>query len=99
LKTNIRDVPDALEAVNNIGTKLFDWTDDYLEKNGGMDEYFLQKNDFGVIAQDVLKWFPLAVRKRPDGTLAVDYEKLGVLSFAAIKQLTKRVEALESTQQ
>jgi hypothetical protein len=39
--------------------------------------------------------FPEAVRKRPDGSLAVDYEKLSALAFAAIVELTKRVESLE----
>ena len=36
-------------------------------------------------AQDVQEVFPLAVRTREDGSLAVDYEKLCILSFAAIK--------------
>ena len=38
----------------------------------------------------------MAVRTREDGTLAVDYEKLGTLAFAAIGQLLKRIEALEA---
>jgi len=52
--------------------------------------------DFGVVAQDVQKVFPIAVRTREDGSLAVDYEKLGALAFAALVELTKRVEALEA---
>jgi hypothetical protein len=63
---------------------------------GGEDGYFVKKSDFGVIAQDVQEVFPQAVRTRNDGTLAVDYEKLATLSFGAIKELVKRVEALES---
>ena len=96
LKQNIRDVPDALEVVDAIGSKLFDWTDEYIANRGGADGYFVQKEDFGVIAQHVQKVFPIAVRTRPDGTLAVDYEKLGTLSFGAIGQLLRRIEALES---
>jgi hypothetical protein len=49
-----------------------------------------------VVAQDVQKVFPIAVRTREDGSLAVDYEKLGALAFAALVELTKRVEALEA---
>jgi hypothetical protein len=94
-KENVRDIPDALAAVNAIGGKLFDWTDEYIEDHGGADGYFVQKADFGVIAQDVQKVFPIAVRTREDGSLAVDYEKLGALAFAALVELTKRVEALE----
>jgi hypothetical protein len=96
LKENVRDIPNALATVNSIGGKLFDWTDSYIESKGGADGYFVQKADFGVIAQDVQAVFPVAVRTREDGTLAVDYEKLGVLAFAALVELTKRVEALEN---
>ena len=95
-KENVRDIPDALATVNAIGGKLFDWTDSYIESKGGADGYFVQKADFGVIAQDVQKVFPIAVRTRKDGSLAVDYEKLGSLAFAALVELTKRVEALEA---
>ena len=96
LKENIQDIPNALEIAVAIGSKTFDWTDAYLEAHGGVDGYFVQKSDFGVIAQDVQKVFPMAVRTREDGTLAVDYEKLGTLAFAALNQLLKRVEALEA---
>jgi len=95
-KENVRDIPDALATVNAIGGKLFDWTDAYIESKGGADDYFVQKADFGVIAQDVQKVFPIAVRTREDGSLAVDYEKLGALAFAALVEITKRVEALEA---
>jgi len=95
-KENVRDIPDALATVNAIGGKLFDWTDEYIESKGGADGYFVQKADFGVVAQDVQKVFPIAVRTREDGSLAVDYEKLGALAFAALGELTKRVEALEA---
>ncbi len=50
-KENVRDIPDALATVNAIGGKLFDWTDDYIESKGGADGYFVQKADFGVVAQ------------------------------------------------
>jgi hypothetical protein len=96
LKENIKDVDNALDKVCAIGSKRFDWTNEYLDARGGQDEYFLRKSDFGVIAQDVQAVFPLAVRTREDGTLAVDYEKLTTLAFGAIKELVKRVEALEA---
>jgi len=95
LKENIQDIPDALSKVGCIGGKLFDWTDDYVSKHGGADGYFVQKSDFGVIAQDVQQVFPVAVRQKPDGTLAVDYEKLCALAFAAIKELKAEVDALK----
>lgn len=96
LKENIEDIQNPLEIVCSIGSKTFDWSDEYIKNHGGEDGYFVTKSDFGVIAQDVQEVFPQAVRTREDGTLAVDYEKLSTLAFGAIKQLLARVEALES---
>ena len=95
-KENVQDIPNALSAVTEIGGKLFDWKDSYIQEPGGEDGYFVQKHDFGVIAQDVLAHFPVAARTRPDGSLAVDYEKLCALAFAAIKELNAKVMALEN---
>jgi len=94
-KENVRDIDNAAAKVTAIGGKYFDWTDAYIAEHGGEDGYFIQKADFGVIAQDVQAVFPQAVRSRPDGSLAVDYEKLSALAFAAIAELVKRVEVLE----
>lgn len=96
LKQNIQEIPNALNIVTSIGSKSFDWTDEYVAAHGGEDGYFVQKSDFGVIAQDVQDVFPQAVRTREDGTLAVDYEKLSTLAFGAIKELLKRIEVLEA---
>jgi hypothetical protein len=90
-KENIRPIPDALDKVMAIGGKLFDWTNEYVEANGGEDGYFVRKSDFGVVAQDVQNVFPPGVRTRPDGTLAVDYEKLAALAFAAIIELNNKI--------
>jgi hypothetical protein len=95
-KENVRVIDNAVAKVTAIGGKYFDWTDAYIAEHGGEDGYFIQKSDFGVIAQDVQTVFPQAVRSRPDGSLAVDYEKLSALAFAAIAELVKRVEALEA---
>jgi hypothetical protein len=94
-KDNVQDIPSALAKVAAIGGKTFDWTDEYITKRGGADGYFIQKSDFGVIAQDVQAVFPLAVRTREDGTLAVDYEKLVALAFAAIVELRQEIAALK----
>jgi hypothetical protein len=95
-KENIQAIPNALAAVVAIGGKTFDWTDEYIKHHGGDDGYFVRKNDFGVIAQDAQKHFPLAVRTRPDGSLAVDYEKLCALAFAAIAELNQQVVELRT---
>lgn len=95
-KTNVQNIQNAVGIVSYIGGKTFNWTDDYIKDHGGEDDYFLQKEDFGVIAQDVQSVFPQAVRTRSDGSLAVDYAKLSALAFAAIKELSDRVIKLET---
>ncbi len=95
-KENVRDIPNAAATVKAIGGKLFDWKDDYIEEHGGEDGYFVQKADFGVIAQDVQAKFPVAVRTRPDGSLAVDYEKLSALALAANAEHEARIAKLEA---
>jgi len=92
-KENIRPIENALDVVEAVGGKLFDWTDEYITERGGEDGYFVRKEDFGVVAQDLRDVFPLAVRERPDGSLAVDYEKLCALAFAAISELRREVRA------
>ena len=95
-KENIHPIPDALQKVLYIGGKLFDWKDDYLERTGGADGYFVRKSDFGVIANDVLEVFPVAARTRSDGTLAVDYEKLCALAFQAIVELNEELKQIKN---
>jgi hypothetical protein len=94
LKENVQPIADALGIVSAVGGKTFDWTDTYIADHGGEDGYFVRKSDFGVIAQDVEAVFPLAVRTREDGTLAVDYEKLVAVAFAAIAELRAEVNEL-----
>ena len=94
LKENVHPIQNALGIVSAVGGKTFDWTDAYVAEHGGEDGYFVRKSDFGVIAQDVQAVFPLAVHERGDGTLAVDYEKLVAVAFAAIAELRAEVDAL-----
>ena len=96
-KENIRPIPDALQKVVHIGGKLYDWTDKYIAEHGGEDGYFVRKSDFGVVAQHLLAaGFSEGVRTRPDGSLAVDYEKLSALAFQAIADLYEEVQQLKA---
>lgn len=99
LKENIRPIEGALSIVLAIGGKAFDWNETHLQARGGEDDLFVRKADFGVIAQDVEQVFPLAVRTRPDGFLAVDYAKLAALAFQAIAELKDEVDGLRAAQQ
>ena len=94
-KENVRDIPNALDIISAVGGKQFDWTDAYIAEHGGEDGYFVQKADFGVVAQDIQAVFPAAVRTRPNGSLAVDYAKLSAIAFAAIAELRAEINALK----
>jgi hypothetical protein len=99
LKENIRPIEGALGIVLAIGGKAFDWNETHLQARGGEDGLFVRKADFGVIAQDVEQVFPLAVRTRSDGFLAVDYAKLAALAFQAIAELKQEVDGLRAAGQ
>lgn len=94
-KENIAPIENALDIVDAIGGKTFHWKGDYIEAHGGEDGYFVNREDFGVIAQDVQAAFPLAVKERDDGSLAVDYQKLCAIAFQAIKELRQEVNSLK----
>ena len=53
-------------------------------------------HDIGVIAQQVEKIFPELVTTRDNGYKAVKYEKLTAVLIEAVKELTSKVESLES---
>ena len=90
LKKDVQTIPNALLKVLSMRGVTFNW-------NHSFDSMVLDDgNHFGVIAQDVQKVFPVAVRTRPDGSLAVDYEKLSALAFAAVAELSTRVKSLEA---
>ena len=95
-KENIRQIDNATQKAVAIGGKYFDWTAEYITNKGGADGYFVRKNDIGVIAQDVLEVLPEAVRTREDGSLAVDYQKLVSLAFAAIAELQAEIKTLKA---
>jgi hypothetical protein len=95
LKENIKPIENALEKINQINGVNFDWTNEEIERRGGVDGYFVRKHDVGVIAQEIEKVVPEAVATRENGYKAVRYELLVPLLIEAIKELTTKVEALE----
>ena len=96
LKTNVVEISDALSKVNQIRGVEFDWTDEYIEKAGGEDNYFVRKHDVGVIAQEIEKVLPEVVAEREDGIKAVKYDRIVALLIEAVKDLSKQVEELKA---
>jgi hypothetical protein len=92
LKENVVDAPSAIDSINQIGIKSFDWKADGLHQ------------DYGVIAQDLQQIAPEAVSEAPteDESWGVDYSKLVPRMIKAMQEqqalitdLTTRLAALE----
>ena len=96
LKENIVNISGALEKVSMLKGVTFDWCEDYIKERGGEDGYFIKKHDTGLIAQDVQQVLPEIVRKKKDGYLGVQYDKMVGLLVEAIKELRTEINELKS---
>jgi len=83
LKINIRPIDNATEIVSSLTGVRYDW------KEGA-------ENQVGVIAQEVEKVLPEVVSEDNNGYLSVDYPKLVSVLIQSNKELTERIERLES---
>jgi hypothetical protein len=88
LKTNINKIDQPLIKLKTLNGYEFDWKDNAPEH--------LRGHDIGVIANEVEDTLPEAVINRPDGVKAVNYNKIVPLLIESIKELTSKVEQLES---
>jgi len=96
LKENVVNIPNALEKVQQINGVEFDWTDQYINQSGGIDNFFTRKHDIGVIAQEIEQVLPEIVITRDDGTKAVKYDRIVALLIEAVKDLKAQVDSLKN---
>ena len=96
LKENISTIDNALEKLKQLNGVMFDWSQEYMDKRGGEDGYFVKKRDTGIVAQDVEKVLPEIVRTKQDGFKGVQYDKLAGLIIEAIKELSDKIDTLRS---
>jgi hypothetical protein len=87
LKDNLTLITKPLEKISKISGYEFDWNDKQDTYSG---------HDVGVVAQEVEQVLPEVVTEREDGLKAVKYDKLVPLLIESIKELTAKVEKLES---
>ena len=95
LKENVVTIPSALSIVNQLRGVRFDWTAEYIEKNGGEDGYFIRKNDIGVIADELEVVLPELVATKQDGYKGVKYDRICAVLIEAIKELDKKVSDMQ----
>ena len=92
LKENLQVIPNALDKVGLITGYTYNW------KADTNYDYLNGKADTGVIAQDVeALGLPGITTTREDGVKALRYERLVPILIEAVKELTARVKALESS--
>lgn len=85
MKENIADIQDALATIKKLRGVFFDWI--------GVDK---DKKNVGFIAQEVNNVLPEVVSETDDGKLTVAYSSIVPVVVNAIKELEKRVIALEA---
>jgi len=83
LKKDITPVDDALSKVDHLEGVYFKWKSD-------------DKEDIGVIAQDIKEILPEVVSEDNNGYLNVNYSGIVPVLIEAIKELKDRVEELEN---
>ncbi len=86
LKTNIIDLTEALDTVNKLQPRRFDWKVN-------------NQSDIGLIAQEVLAVYPQAVSvpEDPKEMMMVDYSKFSTILIGAVKELLSENDSLRKT--
>ena len=90
LKTNVKPIKSALDTINALEGKTFEWKDNNKNKKG---------LSYGFIAQDVEKVLPSTVSKTFAGNLTVDYNKVIPILTEAVKELYELAKAAQSPRQ
>jgi hypothetical protein len=86
LKLNVQDAAPALDLVNSVQVRSFDW------KNTG------EHQRYGMVAQELQAVAPEFVNDQldDDHTLGIDYSKLVPMLTKAIQELSAKNDALEA---
>jgi hypothetical protein len=88
LKTNLQRIDNAIDKVGQLEGITFNWNELADGKN-------MSVREAGLLAQQVNSVLPEAVTTRPDGYMAVQYEKTIPLLIEAIKELKAEIEQLK----
>jgi hypothetical protein len=94
-KKNIETIDNALEKVQTLRGVTFDWDNDAFKEDEHNKKPNFTERATGVIAQDVEKVLPEAVRENKDGFKNVAYGNMVGLLIEAIKELKAEIEELK----
>jgi hypothetical protein len=97
-KTDIQKIEHALDKVAELRGVTFNW-----KRNQYPDHKFSEREQVGLIAQEVEEVLPQVVSEDNDGYYNIDYSKIAPLLIEAIKELKaendelkKRIQKIES---
>jgi len=93
-KKNIETIDSALEKVQALRGVTFDWDNDAFVHNKDEKKPDFTERATGVIAQDVEKVLPEAVRENEDGFKNVAYGNMVGLLIEAIKEQQQQINEL-----
>ncbi len=86
-KENINPLSDVMKGINSLNTYTYNYkTENFPENN------FSEREQIGVMAQEVESVFPQAVVEDEKGMKHVNYTMLTPVLLGAVKELNQRVE-------
>ena len=91
-KENISPLEDAMTGVLSLNTYTYDYKTEEFPEND-----FSNQNQIGVMAQDVEKVFPQAVKVDSKGMKHVNYSMLTPILLEAVKDLHEKLETQQKT--
>lgn len=95
-KKNIQPIDNALEKVQSLKGVTFDWDNDAFKETEHTKKPEFTERATGVIAQDVEKVLPEAVRENSDGFKNVAYGNMVGLLIEAIKEQQTQIDELKA---
>jgi hypothetical protein len=91
LKTNIIPLQNATDIISKLNPISFNWNDRAKELNSAKDD----RNNFGLIAQEVEKTLPELVHPLYGSYKSIDYEQIISILVKSNQELTERIKILE----
>lgn len=85
LKTDVRQIRDALGAVQQLRGVQFEWRHELFSRPGAMYAQAKRGLNLGFIAQEVQPVVPQVVSQNSDGFMEVDYSSIVPLLVESIK--------------
>ncbi len=85
-KENLKVIQNPLAILLGIRGYTMEWTDEFIESQGGEDE-FTRKQDVSLVAQEVQAKYPWPVRDKSDGSLGLDYTRMIPLLVECVHSL------------